>query len=278
MNKFLNIIFINFRFRLILFVMFLLFSGCRITHNNVEEGRIIPVQGDIGFSVIEGYRTTNTVSKPELLLAMSTKRIFGMLGYKIVFDCDVIKNSIFIRIRGIWEPWMGPAALGPAGGQHFLEITEGNYYLHFFYLDKTDDYGINVNKSEIRVVEFGHSKFTQVGINSYLRYPENSFLFLCRLKEKDSWIYNDFLDSLKSKFDLNEFHFPEHGEIPYYTPEPWDDFMTPKYFYYKDEDTFEKTGDFLKSYTKNILYSLPGTNLILTNWMNKKYRSGDFKK
>lgn len=278
MNKLLNIIFINFRLRLTLFVIFLLFSGCRFTHNIIEEGKIILVQGDIGFSIIESYRTTDTVSKPEFLLAMSTKRIFGMLGYKIVFDCDIIKNSIFVRIRGIWNPGMGPAALGPADGQHFLKIKEGSYYLHFSYFDKTDDYGINISNSEIRIVEFGHSKFTQAGVSPFLRYPENSFVFLCRLKEKDSWVYSDFLDSLKIKFDLNEFHFPECGEIPYYTPEPYDDFMTPKYFYYEDENTFEKTGDFLKSYSENILNSLPGSNLILTNWMNKKYRSGDFKK
>jgi hypothetical protein len=68
-----------------------------------------------------------------------------------------------------------------------------------------------------------------------------------------------FLDTLKQVLNIDEFEFPQYGEIPY-PKEPqghyWD--MPARYFYYNSEDDFKNIEDILRDFKGNYIKDKEG--------------------
>jgi hypothetical protein len=255
-----------------LFTMSLLiFPGCHIFDSS--ENEIEPIEGNIIFSIKEGYENHDSISEPSIMLSMVTEKIYPCCNWSIISDLTVQNNKISINFSGIYIPEICLTTSGPAQSTSFLNISEGEYSLYFSYRDITDRYVLTVTDSSIKITG-NVSQFTKPKFELFWRYPPNSFVYLCGTTTETSWICEDFLDTLSSEINLEEFQFPDSGEIPYPCSSMGHYYDMPaKYFFYEKDADFDKADEILKSYTQNVIAQYSGIGISLVNWKNKKYLS-----
>ena len=241
-----------------------------------------PIEGNVIFSIQEGYQDHDSISEPSIMLSMATEEIYGCCNYSIISKITVQSNKISIDFLGIYVPEICLTAFGPAGSTSFLDISNGEYPLYFSsYRSGTDRYILTVTDSSIKITE-DLSQFTKPELKLFWRYPPNSFAYLCGTTTETSWICEDFLDTLLSEIDLEEFQFPDSGEIPYPRSSMGHDYDMPaKYFFYERDEDFDKAGVILKSYTQNVIVQYSGKwlpfGISLISWKNKKHLSWTFE-
>lgn len=256
------------------FIVLMSFNCSNITDETERD--LLPIEGNIVFSIKEIYGNYNEITEPELFLSFSTEKVYPCCNYPIIFCLYLSAHHIVINFCGIEETEFCLCAIGPAYGGYFLDINNGKYDLCFQYENIDDRYIITVSDTSI-VISETESDYTKTGYNIYWRYPDNSFAYLCGTKTEDSWICEEFLSILKDSIDIREFQFPEEGKIPYplYSSGHYYD-MPAKYFYYEKEEDFETAGEVLKVYSENVLSQYSGAGISLINWKNKKFYSWKF--
>lgn len=260
---------------LILILSFFTLMSCDIFDHG---DNIIAIEGDIIFSVKEGYKHYDSICEPSILLSMETEKIYGCCNFTIESEIGIYDSKILIDISGIYVPEICLTALGPATSKSFLDVSNGEYLLELSYEGITDIYTLIVTNSYIKVTEV-ESQFTIPTFNLFWRYPSNSFAYVCGTTHKTSWIYEDFIDTLLSKIDLVEFHFPDSGVLCYpCSSAGHHNDMPVKYFFYDDEEYFDYEGEILESYTQGVMSQYSGVGISLINWKNKKYYSWLFDK
>jgi hypothetical protein len=245
--------------------------NCKIFDSSDEE--IKPIEGFIEFSVLEKHKEYDTVCEPNIMLSMATEKIYPCCNWSIISDVTLQNNQIFVTISGIYIPEICLTALGPATSRDFLDIPNGEYSLYLSYRNTVDRYTLSVTDSYIETYNIT-TQFTTPKFKLFWRYPINSFAYICGTTTETSWAYEDFLDTLLSKIPLEEFLFPKSGRIPY--PESGDghNYDPPaKYFLYESEEDFDKAGEILEAYTKNVISSNPGISISLIGWNNKNFYS-----
>ncbi|MFC1726096.1 hypothetical protein ACFL4T_10755 [candidate division KSB1 bacterium] len=241
--------------------------------NGESENELLPIEGDINFSIREIHRNYNETSEPEIFISFSTEKIYPCCNYPIIFNPFKSAHHILLSLYGIEVPDMCLPALGPACGGYFLDIDNGKYNLCFRYRDIDDRYVINVSDTSIVITET-EPQYTKTGYNVYWRYPPNSFAYLCGTTTETSWICENFLNSLKNAVNISEFQFPGYGQIPYPPSSAGHYYDMPaKYFYYEKENDFETAGEVLRAYSENVVIQYSGVGISLINWKNKKFLS-----
>ncbi|MBA7633379.1 hypothetical protein ES703_40945 [subsurface metagenome] len=259
----------------ILIISLLALLSCDIFDS---RGNIIPIEGDIIFSIKEDYEHYDSICEPSVLLSMETEKIYGCCNFTIESEIGIYDSKILIDISGIYVPEICLTALGPATSKSFLDVSDGEYLLELSYRGVTDEYILIITNSYIKVTEV-ESHFTEFDINLFWRYPFNSFAYLCGTTTENSWICEDFLDTLLSMMELEEFHFPDSGEICYPCSSSGHYYDMPgKYFFYENEEDFDYAGEILEIYSRNVISQYSGIGLSLINWKNKKYYSWLFNK
>ena len=255
---------------LFIFATFIfIFLSC----DNSDYENLEPIEGNIIFNIQEGYRNLYSISEPDIVLSMATEKIYPCFNWSIISETTIQGNKISINILGIYVPEMCLTALGPAKSVLFLDVPEGEYSLYFSYENVTDSYVLTITDSCVKITE-DESQFTKTKFKLFWRYPPNSFAYLCGTTKGTSWICEDFLDTLLSKIHLEEFQFPDSGEIPYPRSSMGHHYDMPaKYFFYEKDEDFDKAGEILKSYTQNVIAQYSGVGISLINWKNKKYLS-----
>jgi hypothetical protein len=244
--------------------------GCGIFDTDSE---LAPIEGEISFSVKEGYADYLEIAEPKIFLSLSTEKIYPCCNWSIVSKIVFQRDVISVELLGIYIPDICLTALGPATSKSFLGLVEGQYVLKFSYRSVTDIYDLVLSDSSIAIKEIA-STLTTPSCTLFCRYPRKSFAYICGTTDETSWVYKDFLDTLLSKVDLEEFHFPDYGEIPYPQSSSGHSCDMPaKYFLYEKEPDFERAGEILESYTKSVIVQHPGASISLINWMNKRYCS-----
>jgi len=238
-----------------------------------DSQELKPIESDIIFSVQEGYRDHDSVSEPTIMLSMATEKHYGCCNWQIVSEIGVQRSQIAVHILGIYAPEICLPAFGPAQSTSFLEISEGKYSLYFYYRGVRDRYALTVTDSFVKVAG-DVSQLTKPEFELFWRYPPNSFVYLCGTTTETSWICGDFLDTLSGEISLEEFEFPDSGEIPYPRLSMGHYYDMPaRYFYYEKDEDFAEAGGILKSYTEDVIAQYSGVGISLTSWKNEKYRS-----
>ncbi len=246
------------------------FLGCSIFKS--EESK--PIEGNIIFSVKEGYRDYSSISEPSIMLSMVTEKIYPCCNWSIICDVIVDGNIVSVDFLGIYIPEICLTALGPAHYTSFLDIPEGEYSLYFTYKGVVDAYVLTVTDSSIKISGNVSPEFTKPKFYQFWRYPPNSLVYLCGTTTETSWICEDFLDTLLSEVNLEQFQFPNSGKIPYPCSSDGHYYDMPaKYFFYEKDEDFDKAGKILESYTQNIIAHYSGIGISLINWKNKEYLS-----
>lgn len=256
------------RYGLLLSVIsFSIFLGCDIL--DPEKRELKPIEGNIIFNIQEGYQQQDAVSKPDIILKMVTEKIYLHFNHSIIADQFLGEDWILTDLQGISIPLILAPALGPARYSSFLDIPVGEYSVYFSYMCVTDRYLLTVTDSYIKVTEDA-AQFTHPEFNLFWRYPPNSFVYLCRTTDETAWIVEDFLDTLLGQINLERFQFPDTGEIPY--PRSYTNTIA-RYFFYENEEDFDRAGEILESYTQDVIVHHPGVSISLINWKNKRHLS-----
>lgn len=257
---------------LILAIPLFIFS-CNVLNSPQDE--LLPVEGNIFFSVQEGYTTYNSVETPKINLTMITEKQYPNYNYEIRHKVTSLANKISVKLSGIYTPPFRLPAFGSATATAFLELSEGEYSLSFSYGSFTDQYKLIVTDSSIKVIKIV-AQFTIPTVELYWRYPPNSLVYMCGTNGPFSWIPQDFLDTLLSKIQLTEFQFPDSGIWPY-PSSGWTHQYNPptKFFYYETEEDYNKVGEVLKTYTQTVLegYEYETFAISLIGWNNKVFKS-----
>ncbi|MGB7062908.1 MAG: hypothetical protein WBF13_11225 [Candidatus Zixiibacteriota bacterium] len=249
----------------------LLFLGCGIFDS--EKGEVRPIEGNLIFRFQEGYQDHEAISEPRLILSMLTEKMYPCCNWSIRSKTAVRNNQISIDVSGIYAPEVCATAIGPATSRSFLDVSTGEYSIYFSYRDVTDRYSLTVTDSSIEITEHT-SRFTRPKSELLWRYPPNSFAYLCGTTTETSWICEDFLDTLLGEINLEEFQFPDSGEIPYPCSSAGHHYDTPAgYFFYGKDEDFDKAGEILKSYTQDVIMPQLGIGISLIGWKNQRHLS-----
>ena len=207
------------------------------------------------------------------MLYMETEEWYPYCNYSIDFDISRLGNEVTVKILGIYMPSIGLPAFGPASAREFLDLPGGVYLINFIYQFSVDKYVLTVSDSCLEVFT-RTSEFTRPEFNTYWRYPPNSFVYLCGTTIETSWICQDFLDTLLAEVDLQEFFFPDYGEICYPRSSMGHYYDMPaRYFLYDGDEDFDRAGEVLEAYTRAVIDNYSGVGLSLWNWKNEEYAS-----
>jgi hypothetical protein len=240
-------------------------SGCT---SNLQS-----IAGRVFFSVSEGYQNDDTGGAPRILLEMRTEKIYGCCNNRIISEITRSGSYISVHLKGVLFPELCLTAIGPAVSRDFLDLPEGVYSLNFLQWSSPDKYTLTVTKEAIEVVP-ALTTWTASDYSVFWRYPENSFAYYCGTMTETSWVCDDFLAHLLKEIDLEEFNFPDYGEVPYPRSSEGHYYDAPaRYFRYQAEEDFVRAGEILAAYSKDVISSYEGTGLSLKNWENKSYLS-----
>ncbi len=249
-------------------VFLLVFLGCE-----ERDYEIIPLESKVLYSIQEGYDEPYTISEPRIMLSMVTEKIYPCFNWSIACEVYLIEDLILIEIIGIYVPEICFFAFGPATYNSFLDISNGEYLLYFTYKGIVDKYILTITDSSIAITE-DTLHFTQPNFTLFWRYPPNSFAYLCGTTIGAEWICEDFLDTLLSEVELEEFQFPDSGEISYPCSSMGHYYDMPaKYFFYQEEEDYDTAGEILEVYTHDVISHYSGVGISLINWRNKSYKS-----
>lgn len=249
----------------------LLLPGCGIFDSS--KGELKPIEGNLIFRFQEGYQDHGGISEPGIRLSMVTEKTYPCCNWSIRSKVTVQKGAILIRVFGVYVPEVCATAIGPAAWSSFLDISTGEYSVYFSYRDMTDRYSLTVTDSSLEITEH-ISRFTKPKSELLWRYSSNSFAYLCGTTTETSWMCEDFLDTLLSEINLEEFQFPDSGEIPYPCSSAGHHYDAPaKYFFYEKDEDFDKAGEILKSYTQDVIIPQLGIGISLIGCKNQRHLS-----
>ncbi len=249
----------------------LLLLSCGVFDSS--EGELKPIEGNLIFRFQEGYQDHGGISEPSIRLSMVTEKTYPCCNWSIRSQVMVQNREILVRVFGIYVPEVCYTAFGPAMSQSFLNISTGEYSIYFSYRNVTDRYSLTVTDSSIEITEHA-SHFTRAKSELLWRYPSNSFAYLCGTTTETSWMCQDFLDTLLGEIDLEEFQFPDSGEIPYPCSSAGHHYDTPaRYFFYERDEDFDKAGEILRSYTQDVIMPQLGIGISLIGWKNQRHLS-----
>ena len=121
------------------------------------------------------------------------------------------------------------------------------------------------------------SKETEFLVLEYERFfkkPENSFYFRCGTMEESANLCEDFHNIMLKELNVEPFHFPDEGYIPYPDSSSGHYLNHPTRFYlYQNEGQFKQGGELLEDFTREKIADKEGVSLSIINWLGEGYRS-----
>lgn len=245
---------------------------------NINLKRIRAEFYNFSLNFAEGYTDNSTPEIPRIFLNMKTKLNFECSNYIILTQNSFQNNLVGINfVRIDLAGGVCITSIGPAVANILFNVSKGYYSISIYFEDVEDKYTLRVTDSSL-VVEQVKNYFTELEFYKYWRKPENSFVYLCGTTSKSGWIYDDFIDTLKSKVALTEFTFPEDGIKPYPDSTAGHDLNHPaRYFKYINDSDFESMELILENYSSEVIGNMSGVALSLRNWKNQFYYSWDKK-
>jgi len=259
----------------ILFVIQL--TGCNLLDSlddkDDSNGSLVPIEGRILFRIAERYRCGQRECEPSIFLMMNTEVIYGCCNFQIRSNLCCVHDRVSIDLMGIYQPSLCLTAIGPATSAAALELRKGTYHLRFRLNNRVDEYDLIISDEALAIHEV-KADFTEPLTVLTWRYPPRSFAYVCGTMTENSWICDEFLDSLLSTERFVEFAFPDSGSIPYPVASSGHYYDAPaRYFRYTSEADYDTAGVVLGRFSREVLSNQKGVSLYLLNWRQKWYRS-----
>jgi hypothetical protein len=255
---------------LVIVSIIIFFQKCDIL--NSEDSNLDPIDSKILFNVSE-YHHGLTIGEPKIFINLSTEKIYGCFNYSIESNKNIKNRNIDIYLSGIYKPDVCLTACGPARKEMELKNLSGIYKINIKNKVFIDRYDLHITDSYIQI-KGDTTKNTKPSNNLYWRYPENSMAYICGTTNETSTIFTEFLDTLLSEIELEEFFFPDSGIIPYPTKSSgyWHNHPA-KYFYYQNDTSYVQIEKIVKKYKENHIKNKTGISIEIINWKNERIRS-----
>ncbi|MDZ7657980.1 hypothetical protein [Fodinibius sp.] len=254
--------------------MLLLVAGCNDLTGSEEDKRdLLPIKKGIEFSVQETHdqsSQTNAPVKPFIQLSMDTKDIYNCMNYRIDSKLNSTSSGQLIDIYGVQDQGVCLTALGPAQNEYALDLQPGDYDLTFSHRGNSYNYNLKITNSSLHITGDKHS-FVSPKTETFWRYPENSFTYLCSSTDDTRWMCEEFEQMLNDSLDISSFTFPDYGTKPY--PSVGDQYDIATYYKYPEEPVFQKAGEMLEGYSDSVVSQYEGAYLSVINWKNQGFRS-----
>jgi hypothetical protein len=253
------------------FIIMVLLQSC----SNVEPVTSKAIDSKVIFKFYEWYPVNNgnQTGAPEMYLGIYTEKAYPCCNYTLNSTKVINGKDISITLNSLIEPDICLTAFGPATENLPFKLQNGEYNFSINLNHVKNNYTVNVSNKNITVKANSGDNTTPL-YHNYYRYPANTFVYMCGTTLTSKYIYEDFLDTLKSKINIVEYKFPEDGQKPYpnsmgghyYEPHA-------KYFTYQSEEDFDKIGKTMNAYIKSHLNDWEGVGISITNWLNKNFYS-----
>ncbi len=267
----------NHLFLFISIISSILFSSCE---DKLKEGqqtdkkfksytRAHAIDTDVILWPQETYTEENQL--PVLQLHFQTTKIYPCINFGIAITQQVDENTLIIRFDSITKHQICLTAIGSASSQ--VPLAENIQQLVLVNGDQIDRYDVIISSEKVSLTP-SDTSFTQIKANTWFRYPENSFAFICGTNTDNTHHCSDFYSILMDSLDVEPFNFQGKGIIPYPVSSSghWNDNST-QFFTYTDVEEFKKAGALLEAYTLENIIPNSGVTLQLLNWRNQHYRS-----
>jgi hypothetical protein len=252
-------------------VLLILLLGCTPIFDS-KDGENHPIEGNIIFSIKETHYT-DEVQSPNIRLLMKTEEIYACYNFSIESAIYGYGNVVFIDIDGYFAPNICLTALGPARSNSAFPLRPGQYVIRFSKQDQVDLCDVTITDEAI-MINPRSANFTIMEDSLFWRFVPQSFAYVCGTTLETSWMCEDFLDSLKSVVEIEEFEYPDYGTIPYPDSSYGHYYDTKsRFFTYKSEADFDRAGEVLKDYARRVISGHSGIGIYLQNWQNKKFLS-----
>ncbi len=208
---------------------------------------------------------------PSLELHFQTTKIYPCINFGIAITEEVDDYTLIVRFDSIIEHEICLTALGPASAR--IPLSENIQKLVLVNGEEIDSYNLHISDEKVSLTP-ADTSFTQIEANTWFRYPENSFAFICGTNTDNTFHCGDFSSILLDSLNIKPFSFDGEGVIPYPISSSghWNDNST-QFFTYENIEEFEKAGTLLKAYTMENIIPNSGVTLQLVNWKNQYYRS-----
>ncbi len=254
--------------------MVLLITGCNdLTGSEEDYSDLLPIEQGIEFSVQEAHDQSSQMNapvEPFIQLSMDTKDIYNCMNYRIDSKLTSTSSGQRIDINGVQDQGVCLTALGPAQNDFALDLQPGDYNLTFKYQQASYNYTLTVTESSLQISGDSNS-FVQPKIETFWRYPENSFTYLCSSTEDTRWMCEEFEQVLNDSLDISSFTFPDQGTKPY--PSVGQQYDIASYYDYPEETIFQEAGEMLEAYSDTVVSEYEGAYLSVISWKNQGFRS-----
>ena len=255
-------------------ILLLLSMAC----NALDSNKLIsPIEGNIYFKVWENYLHSDEEQKPKIEIVLKTEKKYPHTGHFLITNFTRHGNNINIVIDGVEDMQCGGDAFDSAYWRKFLDLTTGKYNISFVNgktrMRDIDSYKLHIDNNFIKL-ESNRKSYTIPEYDKYCRYPENTFAYLFGSLTEDSHLNANFIDSLKTIIDIEQFTFPDDFKTPYPSASSGHYYDAPAQFYkYKNENDFDVAGKFLEDYSMKYMSQYQGMRIRLISWNNKVFKS-----
>lgn len=251
---------------LLLFVVLqLVLTSCTNEEVNYEG-----ISSNLLLDIRETY-PNREISEPTLTFFVETEEQYPCYNYQIIAQTSLKNGLLNIDILGTDIGDLCLTAFGPA--ILTFELDESVDMITIANNGKKDTYLISIIESSVKI-NSSRSTFSSFEYNTYFRFPENSFAYLCGTLVEDSNVCDEFEQFLKNNLTLEEFEFPLNGKVPY--PHSSDGYWSnapAKYFKYQDSNDLTKAGELLNDFYTTELSNKEGLGLSIVGWNNVYFRN-----
>ena len=258
----------------VLLIQLTFIAGC----NSISPNNNVKLDSKVKFEIYEAHPASvnSNIGIPEIHLRIITEKIYPCSNYRINTFQNISGGNISIYLPSLNVPDICLTSLGPAIADIPLNLINRKYNLKLIFNGITDNYDVDISDSVIYLNNNVGDMSTPV-YYKYFRYPKNSFAYYCGTLIEDKYICDDFLDTLKSYLKLKEFYFPQDGQKPYHDSLGGHYYEMPaRFFIYNNDEDFNKIGNILSSYKKNVIKDKQGIGISIVNWMNKSFYSWQY--
>lgn len=226
----------------------------------------------LGFSFypVEARDTFSSIDTAKLKLRFETDLIFPCFEREIAVTTFTNGTELIIRFDSVYE-YCSFSVTGPAS--RYVLLPEETERLILVNGNEIDAYDVSISSEKVSMTDL-RSRFTTLEYDELFRYPENSFVYICKTSREMNYFYDDFLFELTSNIYLREHKFIGEGVLPYPDSAYGYSNVNPvKYFIYQDESDFRKAGELLESFSSTYITPADPVRISLINWKNEQYLS-----
>jgi hypothetical protein len=187
--------------------------GLQVPPRRSPADTLYPID-QLRLSLAESRPYNTPGALPRLVLAVSTVKEFGCLGYRISHDLRLDRDTLRLQLQGVMPPEGDVCAtvLGPATMSRELDLANGKYIVLVSYRKARDRLVLDISDTMTMVTGLD-SSLVEADERPRWRYPRNSFVLQCN--DQGAGFCDDVSGWLVKQSGISRDSFPPGGINPF---------------------------------------------------------------